>query len=157
LSTSRRPPCCRRSADVSRFNLPPARADKARKAARKGKTLQQIEAEEGGPVKESMVGMAQSKRAAKRKAGRVVDDTDLVEDVEGVEEELEQEEEDGIKLEAFNLKASGGGREGAWGLVRGGGKGTGAHDWGQGNEAASRERGGAGCDTLRQGDSPWQQ
>lgn len=27
-------------------------------------------------------------------------------DVEAVEEELEQDEEDGIKLEAFNLKAS---------------------------------------------------
>lgn len=31
-------------------------------------------------------------------------DTDLVADVEAVEEELEEEEEDGIKLEAFNLK-----------------------------------------------------
>lgn len=31
-------------------------------------------------------------------------DTDLVADVEAVEEELEQEEEDGMKLEAFNLK-----------------------------------------------------
>lgn len=50
--------------------------------------------------------MAQTKRAAKRKAGRGVDDTDIVEDVEGIEEDLEQEEEDGIKLEAFNLKAS---------------------------------------------------
>lgn len=29
-----------------------------------------------------------------------------VADVEAVEEELEQDEEDGIKLEAFNLKAS---------------------------------------------------
>ncbi|KAL4436141.1 hypothetical protein ABPG77_005589 [Micractinium sp. CCAP 211/92] len=75
-----------------------------RKAVKKGKTLEQIEAEEGGPVKESMVGMAQTRRAAKRKAGGGVDDTDIVEDVEGIEEELEQEEEDGIKLEAFNLK-----------------------------------------------------
>ncbi|KAI3429814.1 hypothetical protein D9Q98_010127 [Chlorella vulgaris] len=78
--------------------------DKARKASRKGKTLEQIESEEGGPVKESMVGMAQSKRAAKRKGGAKVEDTDLVQDVEGIEEDLEQEEEDGIKLEAFNLK-----------------------------------------------------
>ncbi|KAL4422393.1 hypothetical protein ABPG75_008590 [Micractinium tetrahymenae] len=77
---------------------------KQRKAVKKGKTLEQIEAEEGGPVKESMVGMAQTRRAAKRKAGGGVDDTDIVEDVEGIEEELEQEEEDGIKLEAFNLK-----------------------------------------------------
>jgi CD2 antigen cytoplasmic tail-binding protein 2 len=79
-------------------------SDKARKASRKGKTLEQIESEEGGPVKESMVGMAQSKRAAKRKGGAKVEDTDLVQDVEGIEEDLEQEEEDGIKLEAFNLK-----------------------------------------------------
>ncbi|PSC74352.1 CD2 antigen cytoplasmic tail-binding 2 [Micractinium conductrix] len=77
-------------------------ADKQRKAAKKGKTLEQIETEEGGPIKESMVGMAHTKRAAKRKGA--VDDTDLVEDVEGIEEDLEQEEEDGIKLEAFNLK-----------------------------------------------------
>lgn len=75
-----------------------------RKAVKKGKTLEQIEAEEGGPVKESMVGMAQTRRAAKRKTGGGPDDTDIVEDVEGIEEELEQEEEDGIKLEAFNLK-----------------------------------------------------
>lgn len=33
-------------------------ADKQRKAARKGMTLEQIEAQEGGPVKESMVGAA---------------------------------------------------------------------------------------------------
>lgn len=48
--------------------------------------------------------MAQTRRAAKRKTGGGPDDTDIVEDVEGIEEELEQEEEDGIKLEAFNLK-----------------------------------------------------
>ena len=87
---------------------------------RKGKTLAQIEAEEGGPVKESLVGMAQSKRAHKRKGGgvpaaAVVGDTDLVEDVEGVEEDLEVGEEEerggGVKLEAFNLKVCvGGGR-----------------------------------------------
>ena len=53
-------------------------------------------------MKESLVGMAQTRRAAKRKGA--VDDTDIVEDVEGIEEELEVEEEDGIKLEAFNLK-----------------------------------------------------
>lgn len=62
-----------------------------------------LESEEGGPIKESLVGMAQTKRAAKRKGGGV-GDTDLVDDVERVEEELEVEEEDGIKLEAFNLK-----------------------------------------------------
>ena len=78
------------------------------KAARKGKTLEQIESEEGGPVKESLVGMAQTRRAAKRKGA--VDDTDLVEDVEEIEEDLEQEEEDGMKLEAFNLKVGAGAR-----------------------------------------------
>lgn len=102
----------RRSAAANPLLLPTALADRARKAARKGKTLQQIEAEEGGPVKESMVGMAQSKRAAKRKAVHGVDDTELVEDVEGVEEDLEQEEEDGIKLEAFNLKVGSRRKEG---------------------------------------------
>ena len=89
---------------------PPPPADKHNKASRKGKTLEQIESEEGGPVKESLVGMAQTRRAAKRKGA--VADTDLVEDVEGIEEDLEQEEEDGMKLEAFNLKAGAGGRGG---------------------------------------------
>lgn len=88
------------------LRLPQTVAGKARKAARKGMTLEQIEAAEGGPVKESMVGMAHTRRAARRK-GAAVGDTDIVEDVEDIEEELEQEEEDGIKLEAFNLKASG--------------------------------------------------
>ena len=35
--------------------------------AKKGKTLEEIENEEGGPIKESMVGMAHNKRAARRK------------------------------------------------------------------------------------------
>jgi len=50
--------------------------------------------------------MAQAKRAAKRKGGPSsgVPDTDLIDDVQRVEEDLEVEEEDGIKLEAFNLK-----------------------------------------------------
>ncbi|GAB4814666.1 hypothetical protein N2152v2_001712 [Parachlorella kessleri] len=76
---------------------------KVAKVVKKGKTLEQIEAEEGGPVKESLVGMAQKRRAAKRK-GAMAGDTDLVEDLEGVEEELEADEDDGIQLEAFNLK-----------------------------------------------------
>lgn len=57
-----------------------AAADQQRKAARKGKTLEQIENEEGGPVKESQVGMAQTRRASKRKGAAA--DTDLLEDVE---------------------------------------------------------------------------
>ena len=68
----------------------------------KGKTLKEWEDEEGGPVKESLVGMAQVKRSVKRKSAAA--DTDLVADVQGVEEELEVEEEDGYKLEPFNLK-----------------------------------------------------
>ena len=67
--------------------------------------MEELEHEEGGPIKESLVGMAQTKRAAKRKGGpSSVADTDLVDDVQRIEEELEIEEEDGIKLEAFNLK-----------------------------------------------------
>lgn len=47
--------------------------------------------------------MAQSRRAARRRAGDV-GDTDLVDDVEHVEEDLAVDEEYGVKLEAFNLK-----------------------------------------------------
>ena len=37
----------------------------------KGKTLGEIEADEGGVVKESLVGMAQTKRAAQRKQAHI--------------------------------------------------------------------------------------
>ena len=37
----------------------------------KGKSLGEIEADEGGVVKESLVGMAQTKRAAQRKQTRI--------------------------------------------------------------------------------------
>ena len=37
----------------------------------KGKTLGEIEADEGGAVKESLVGMAQTKRAAQRKQAHI--------------------------------------------------------------------------------------
>ena len=37
----------------------------------KGKSLGEIEADEGGVVKESLVGMAQTKRAAQRKQARI--------------------------------------------------------------------------------------
>ena len=46
---------------------PASVAAKVAKVVKKGKTLEQIETEEGGPVKESLVGMAQNRRAAKRK------------------------------------------------------------------------------------------
>ncbi|KXZ50512.1 hypothetical protein GPECTOR_16g687 [Gonium pectorale] len=74
--------------------------------ARKGKTLAEIEAEEGGPVKESLVGMAQTKRALDRKRREVdVGDTEVVAHTERFEQDtLEVEEEDGIKFEPFNLK-----------------------------------------------------
>eukprot|EP00887_Chlorella_sp_A99_P003863 scaffold11.g3863.t1 len=104
-----------------------------KKAARKGKTLQQIENEEGGPIKESQArwggqrqrslcpspfprarhpgGLAPPRR--RRTPGRLptarAGRRRAVEDVEAVEEELgeeeEGEEEGGVKLEAFNLKA----------------------------------------------------
>lgn len=38
----------------------------------KGQTLREIEDEEGGPVKESMVGMAAVQRALRRKKGQGV-------------------------------------------------------------------------------------
>lgn len=83
-----------------------AAQERANDDSQRGKTLEDLEHEEGGPIKESLVGMAQTKRAAKRKGGpsSAIADTDLVDDVQRVEEELEVEEEDGIKLEAFNLK-----------------------------------------------------
>jgi hypothetical protein len=63
-----------------------SRAEKASK----GKTLAEIEEEEGGPVKESLVGMAQVKRAQGRKAGGPAApqglSTDVGEDVEAAEE-----------------------------------------------------------------------
>ena len=76
-------------------------AGQSRKADRKGKTLAEIEDEEGGPVKESMIGMAHINRAAKRKGE--ISDAKLLENVEQAEEELQVEEEDGIQFEAFNL------------------------------------------------------
>jgi CD2 antigen cytoplasmic tail-binding protein 2 len=80
-------------------------AERSTDDTQRGKSLEELEHEEGGPIKESLVGMAQTKRAAKRKGGPLsaVADTDLVDDVQRIEEELEVEEEDGIKLEAFNL------------------------------------------------------
>jgi hypothetical protein len=44
----------------------------AQRQTRKGKTLEQIEAEEGGPIKESLVGMAHTKRTLKRKGGAAI-------------------------------------------------------------------------------------
>ncbi|KAK9818356.1 hypothetical protein WJX72_011218 [[Myrmecia] bisecta] len=67
------------------------------------KTLAEVEDEEGGVVKESLVSMAQTKRATKRKSQKPIEDTELVGDVEEVEEVLEVEEEDGQKFEPFNL------------------------------------------------------
>jgi hypothetical protein len=64
-------------------------------------------------VRESLVGVAGSRRAARRKGdARVADaEVDLPDDVERVEEELEEEEDGGVgggrkevQLEAFNLK-----------------------------------------------------
>lgn len=75
----------------------------------KGKTLHEIEEEEGGTIKEALVGMAQTKRALSRKtkdAGQDDEETDIVPatEVERYEEQLTIEEEEGIKFEPFNLK-----------------------------------------------------
>ncbi|KIZ04688.1 hypothetical protein MNEG_3275 [Monoraphidium neglectum] len=77
----------------------------------KGKTLAEIEEEEGGPVKESLVGMAHTKRAQRRRAA-APGDTDLPDDIAAAEEvyegdEEEEEEEDGEEDEG---QAGGGGR-----------------------------------------------
>lgn len=73
---------------------------------RKGKTLAEIEAEEGGPIKESLVGMAHTKRALDRKKRDVdFEDTDVVTNTERFEKEtLDIEQEGGIAFEPFNLK-----------------------------------------------------
>jgi hypothetical protein len=60
----------------------------------KGMTLKEIEDEEGGPVKESMVGMAQVKRAVARKSKRHNQDDETEVDVD-VERYEEEEDEDG--------------------------------------------------------------
>lgn len=67
------------------------RAKEGKPIRDKGKTLAEVENEEGGPVKESMVAMAHSKRAAKRKQDNQVGDADLVDDIEQAEEDLDPE------------------------------------------------------------------
>lgn len=64
--------------------------------------------EEVGPIKESLVGKAQSVRAARRK-GKGIGDTEILDDFEQAEElkempDAEKEKEHGIELEAFNLE-----------------------------------------------------
>eukprot|EP00878_Enallax_costatus_P019649 GHUV01020732.1.p1 GENE.GHUV01020732.1~~GHUV01020732.1.p1 ORF type:complete len:280 (+),score=100.80 GHUV01020732.1:257-1096(+) len=60
----------------------------------KGQTLREIEGEEGGPVKESMVGMAAVQRALRRKKGQADDDeTGLPADIEAYEEEEGQQQQ----------------------------------------------------------------
>ncbi|WIA19510.1 hypothetical protein OEZ85_004121 [Tetradesmus obliquus] len=60
----------------------------------KGQTLAEWEAAEGGPVKESLVGMAAVKRALRRKQQRADDDeTGLPDDIEAWEEGDEEEEQ----------------------------------------------------------------
>ncbi|KAG1654178.1 hypothetical protein FOA52_009838 [Chlamydomonas sp. UWO 241] len=90
-------------------------AKMARKAGKgepkpKGKTLAQIEEEEGGPVKESLLAVAQVKRAAARKprkgkGGNDEDDVEMPDDVDRFEkEDVEVEEEGGVKFMAFSTK-----------------------------------------------------
>ena len=81
---------------------PPTTHSALREAAKrphKGKTLAEIEEEEGGPVRESLVGMAHTKRAQRRRAGAGPGDTDIPDDIAAAEEfnsgDEEEEEEDG--------------------------------------------------------------
>ena len=70
-----------------------------------------LQDEEGGVVKESLLGIAQAKRAAnrnKKQGGEGAkdieeDDTDMPADVDRFEEKLEVEEEGGIKFMPFSL------------------------------------------------------
>ncbi|KAL0033088.1 hypothetical protein WJX79_002251 [Trebouxia sp. C0005] len=73
--------------------------------AKKGLTLSDVEAAEGGIVKEGLVTAAQHKRALqrKRKGKNAGEDTDMPSHVEEAEEFLDREEDDGVKLEPFNL------------------------------------------------------
>ncbi|GBF95150.1 hypothetical protein Rsub_07734 [Raphidocelis subcapitata] len=66
----------------------------AAKRPHKGKTLGEIEEEEGGPVRESLVGMAHTKRAQRRRAGAVADETELPDDIAAAEEFASGEEEE---------------------------------------------------------------
>lgn len=81
------------------------KSGRTREVKPKGKTFQEIEEEEGGPVKESLITAAQTKRAASRKQRKdAAADTDLVDDVEVAEEDLQAEDEDAQQFEPFNLK-----------------------------------------------------
>jgi CD2 antigen cytoplasmic tail-binding protein 2 len=88
-------------------------AKKAKKASVAGpvkmqkKTLEEIEDEEGGPVRESQIGMAQTKRALNRKTDKPIADesTEVDVDLKSYEQKLENDEEDGQIFEAFNLEA----------------------------------------------------
>mmetsp|Transcript_779 Transcript_779/g.1959 ORF Transcript_779/g.1959 Transcript_779/m.1959 type:complete len:514 (+) Transcript_779:122-1663(+) len=83
------------------------RQRKIKKAKASGKTLAEIEEEEGGPIKESKVGMAQTQRALGRKAKPVQDEAGNVAvegtDVNKFEENVQVEEEEGIRFTGFNL------------------------------------------------------
>ncbi|KAF5834258.1 hypothetical protein DUNSADRAFT_9170 [Dunaliella salina] len=83
------------------------RQRKISKKVASGKTLAEIEEEEGGPIKESKVGMAQTQRALGRKAQPVQDDAGNVAvegtDVNKFEENVQVEEEEGIRFTGFNL------------------------------------------------------
>lgn len=92
---------------------PPTHTASAAKADRKGLPVEQLEAQEDGPIKESLVAIAHKKRAFKRKAPSHLEDTDLAPDIEAAEEEEEEggpsagnddDDNGGIKIEPFNMK-----------------------------------------------------
>lgn len=77
----------------------------------RGKNVRGIEEEDEGPIRESMVAVAQTSRAATRK-GKGIGDAGLVGNIEEAEEREQRnreqlEKEHGIELEAFNLVVRG--------------------------------------------------
>eukprot|EP00775_Hariotina_reticulata_P009368 gene9368-9531_t len=65
------------------------------KQQRKGQTLREIEESEGGPVKESLVGMAAVQRALRRKKAPDDDDTNLPANIREFEEDDDEDDEGG--------------------------------------------------------------
>jgi CD2 antigen cytoplasmic tail-binding protein 2 len=92
------------------------------KRGHKGKTLAEIEEEEGGPVKESLVGMAHVKRAQRRRAGDAagggLGGTDIPDDIAAAEEHgTEEEEEGGSTMGAEGAGGAPGGARGKKGAA----------------------------------------
>lgn len=119
----------------------------ATKKPQKGMTLAEIEDEEGGPVKESLVGMAHVRRAQRRRAPGAAEDTDMPGDIEAAEERYEGEEEDGDNDDDDDdEQEEGGGGEGRAGRPRAGGGAAGGRKMGGAQKAAGAKKGGGPTD-----------